>query len=56
MVHVRDDLNGDKIQKVAIEDMFNFYQEKGDLRLYYYFQSLINLSAEICYMRNYKSI
>lgn len=56
MVHVRDDLNGDKIQKVAIEDLHAFYQDKGDLRLYNYFQALIKLSASICFMRNYKSI
>jgi len=37
MVYVRDDLNGDKIQKVAIEEMFNTFNEKGDLRLYNYF-------------------
>ena len=29
--------------------MFNFYQEKGDMRLYNYFQSLIRLSAAICF-------
>ena len=56
MVSVRDDMNQDKIQKVAIEDLFSFYQDKGDLRLYNYFQSLIKLSASICFMRNYKSI
>ena len=41
---------------MAIEDLYNFYQEKGDLRLYSYFQALIQLSASICYMRNYISI
>jgi len=56
VVHVRDDTNGDKVQKVAIEDLYSTFYEKGDLRLYYYFQSLIKLSASICFMRNYKSI
>ena len=41
---------------MAIEDLYNVYQEKGDLRLYSYFQALIQLSASICYMRNYISI
>ena len=41
---------------MATEDLYNFYQEKGDLRLYSYFQALIQLSASICYMRNYISI
>ena len=41
---------------MAIEDLYNFYLEKGDLRLYSYFQALIQLSASICYMRNYISI
>ena len=55
-VHVRDDMNGDKIQKVAIPELYNFYQDKGDLRLYNYFKALIKLSSSICFMRNYKSI
>ena len=56
MVHVRDDMNGDKITKVAIEEMYSTYQEKGDMRLYNYFKALIKMSASICFMRNYKSI
>ena len=56
IVYVRDDQNGDKIQKIAIEDLHSTFQEKGDMRLYNYFQALIKLSSEICLMRNYKSI
>lgn len=56
MVYVRDDMNQDKIQKVAIESLFSYFSDKGDLRLYNYFQSLIKLSSSICFMRNYRSI
>ena len=56
MVYVRDDMNHNKIVKVAIEDLYSYFSEKGDLRLYNYFKSLVNLSSSICFMRNYKSI
>lgn len=56
LVYVRDDMNQDKIQKVAIANLHSYFTEKGDLRLYNYFQSLIKLSSSICFMRNYRSI
>lgn len=42
--------------KVAIEDLYDLFKEKKDLRLYEYFEALINLMAAICMERNYKCI
>ena len=42
--------------EISVENMFDYFTEKGDLRLYNYFQALIKLSASICLARSYKSI
>ena len=42
--------------KIPIDELFVFYNEKKDLRLYKYFEALINLMASICMERNYKCI
>lgn len=42
--------------KVPIEEMHLYFLEKKDMRLYNYFQSLIDLMASICMERNYKCI
>ena len=42
--------------KVPIEEMHSFFVDKKDMRLYNYFQSLIDLMASICMERNYKCI
>lgn len=42
--------------KMPIEELYAFFSEKKDMRLYNYFQSLINLMASICMERNYKCI
>ena len=43
-------------QQIPIEEIFDHFNEKGDLRLYNYFEALINLMANVCKERNYKGI
>lgn len=44
------------LMKIPMEEMYAYFLEKKDLRLYNYFQSLIDLMASICMERNYKCI
>lgn len=41
---------------IPVEELWAYFQEKKDMRLYNYFQSLIDLMASICMERNYKCI
>jgi len=41
---------------IKVEDLFDISMKRDDLRIFNYFKSLINLSAEICLQRNYKGI
>ena len=58
LVEIVDDTiaNEPKNIEISVENMFDYFTEKGDLRLYNYFQALIKLSASICLQRSYKSI
>jgi hypothetical protein len=42
--------------RVPVDELFDYYREKKDLRLYNYFESLIDMLAAICMERNYKCI
>jgi len=42
--------------RIPVEELYVTYHEKKDLRLYNYFQSLIDMLAAICMERNYKCI
>jgi len=56
-VHVLDNgVPASTLLKIPIEELYAYFVEKKDLRLYNYFQSLIDLMASICMERNYKSI
>ena len=57
-VQIIDDTIPNEAKEISIpvENMFDYFTEKGDLRLYNYFQALIRLSASICLARSYKSI
>ena len=55
-VLVKDNVGDEDEQRIAIEDIHDHFGEKNDMRLYNYFQSLINLCASISMQRNYKCI
>lgn len=56
-VHILDNgVASSTLLKIPIEELYAYFVEKKDLRLYNYFQSLIDLMASICMERNYKSI
>ena len=48
--------NGDQPLAVKIDNLFKFFTEKRDLRLYDYFESQSKMQALMCMDRNYKGI
>ena len=58
MVKGSSDLENSKPVKIKIDEMEEYFKKemKGDLRLYNYFQSMIELVSLMCLMRNYKGI
>jgi len=57
-VMIKDDTipNEPKNLEIPVENLFNTFQEKQDMRLYDYFQAQIRLCATICLSRAYKAI
>jgi len=54
LVLIDDEEFSSKTLKIPIEDMQNYF--KDNLRLYNYFESMINLVSLMCLQRNYKGI
>ena len=46
----------EKTERIPVEELHNYFLERGDMRIYNYFQALIRLSAAVCLQRNYKCI
>lgn len=54
--HVVGQAQAPSLIKVSMEELHTFFVEKKDMRLYNYFQSLVDMMASICMERNYKCI
>jgi hypothetical protein len=44
------------ILRLPVEDLYKTVHDKGEERLYFYFESLILLSSKLCFARNHKAI
>ena len=55
-VRVKLDSKAEKTEPIPVEELHNYFLERGDMRIYNYFQALIRLSAAVCLQRNYKCI
>lgn len=42
--------------ELDVENIYSYFLEKGDLRLYNYFQAMTNLLSLMCMQRNYNGI
>jgi hypothetical protein len=58
MVMVKDNLQEESVeaQEIFIKEFYSSSKERGDMRMYNYFLSLISLCASICHQRNYKGV
>jgi len=41
------------VNRIPVEELYKTFQDKGDLRLFGYFEALIFLSSRLCYARNH---
>mmetsp|Transcript_11849 Transcript_11849/g.18262 ORF Transcript_11849/g.18262 Transcript_11849/m.18262 type:complete len:185 (+) Transcript_11849:100-654(+) len=48
--------NGGRVLRISIEQMEKYFKEKDNMRIYNYFESMINLISLMCLQRNYKGI
>lgn len=48
--------NGGEILKIEIEKMYSYFKSIKNMRIYNYFQSMIELISLMCLQRNYKGI
>jgi len=49
------EVNGKQLT-VSIENFYQYFEEKKDLTLYFYFESMCKLVSLMCLQRNYKGI
>jgi hypothetical protein len=55
-VILTDDKDADIPVSLEIEKLYDYFKQKCDLTMYYYFESMCKLVSLMCLQRNYKGI